>query len=94
MPATQGTTHIFKLALSDKAGQLAPCLAAGCIKPSERKVMRPVRLNAVGRARDTNIMNGALPGSAAASAAVHLYNGSQGEFKLPVSRIWGNKAES
>lgn len=80
----QGTTHIFKLSLSDKSADAPPHLVAACIKASEVKDFRPVRLNAIGRARGTNILNGAIPGSAAASAAVNLYSGSQGE-KQPTS---------
>ena len=38
-----------------------------------------VKLSAVGRARAPGLLNGALPGSAAAAAVVNLYSGHTGE---------------
>lgn len=50
---------------------------------ADRVEFRPVKLVAAGRARGAaGVLNGSIPGSAAASAAVNLYNGSAG-----VSRV-------
>lgn len=46
---------------------------------------KPVRLGAVGRVRHTGILNGVIPGSSAAAAAVNLYSGSAGEQCLPLN---------
>ena len=58
---------------------MPPHLAAAALPPAERREFRPVKLAAAGRARGgAGVLNGSLPGSAAASAAVNLYNGSAG----------------
>ena len=80
----QGTTHIFQLVMSEK-GEEAPHLAAATVKASDKKEFRPVKLNAIGRARAATVLNGAIPGSAAASAAVNMYNGNQGRFPQPTA---------
>lgn len=43
---------------------------------------KPVRLGAVGRVRHTGLLNGAIPGSSAAAAAVSFYNGNAGAPQL------------
>ena len=69
---------MFKLSLSDKADEPPPHLAAAAIRESERRDWKPAKLNAVGRARPASAFGSAIPGSAAASAAVNLYSGNQG----------------
>lgn len=83
----QGTTHIFKLSLPGKAENMPPHLAAAAIPQIERRDFKAVKLAAVGRARGGTALNGAIPGSAAASAAVKLYTGNAGRLvQLNASR--------
>lgn len=75
----QGTTHIFRLSAPEKGSKgQPPHLAAASIPFSERSLSKPQRLQPAGRARPSGILNGSIPGSAAASAAVNLYNGTSG----------------
>jgi len=76
----QGTTHVFKLSLPGQEEGTPPHLAAAAMSSAERKDFRPVKLVAAGRARGASMLNGSIPGSAAASAAVSLYNGSAGVY--------------
>ncbi len=50
--------------------------AGGCAKSGA--VTKPVRLGAVGRVRAPGLLNGAIPGSSAAAAAVSFYHGNAG----------------
>ena len=83
----QGTSHIFKLCLSDKPDEPPPYLVAAAIRDSERRDWKPAKLNAIGRARPASALSTTIPGSAAASAAVSLYSGNQGDglvWDLPI----------
>lgn len=80
MRILQGTSHIFKLSLTDKADEPPPYLAAAAIREAERREWKPAKVNAVGRARPASALGSAIPGSAAASAAVSLYSGTQGRL--------------
>jgi hypothetical protein len=75
----QGTTHVFKLSLPGQGEGTPPHLAAAAMSAAERKAFRPVKVVAAGRARGASLLNGSIPGSAAASAAVSLYNGTAGD---------------
>jgi len=76
----QGTTHVFRLSLPGKEEGAPPHLVAAAMPAAARREFRPVKLVAAGRARGAaGMLNGSIPGSAAASAAVNLYNGSAGE---------------
>ncbi|EIE22763.1 hypothetical protein COCSUDRAFT_63899 [Coccomyxa subellipsoidea C-169] len=76
--SARGTTHIYRLALPGAAENLAPHLAAALQAASGTAQAKPQRLGAVGRVRHTGILNGVIPGSSAAAAAVNLYSGSSG----------------
>lgn len=78
----QGTVHVFRLMMNDKQEDLPPHLAAAALKDAERSDFKPVKLNAIGRARAAASL-GSLPGSAAASAAVGLYSGNHGFYSEP-----------
>ncbi len=57
---------------------VAPHLAAALQASGGGAQAKVQRLGAVGRVRHTGILNGVIPGSSAAAAAVNLYNGSSG----------------
>jgi hypothetical protein len=63
-----------------------PHLAAAAVHASAGGVPKPVRLGAVGRVRHTGLLNGVIPGSSAAAAAVNLYSGGAGALAQP--QIW------
>ena len=77
-PAVQGTTHVFRLSAPEKSESMPPHLAAAAIPAADRRLLSPVKLVAAGRARVGSFLNGGIPGSAAASAAVNLYSGTSG----------------
>lgn len=91
--SARGTGHLFHLAAAAPSSQSVPAhLAAanaaggaggqGC--SSVRGALPATKLVASGRVRGggNGLLNGNIPGSAAASAAVSLYNGSPGKHAV------------
>lgn len=79
------------------AGSAPPHLVAAQHAASSGSGHAPpkaARLGAVGRVRHTGLLNGVIPGSSAAAAAVSLYNGNAGMpadqsiMKGPCSSLW------
>ncbi len=63
------------------SGAAAPHLAAAQQAASRGHALpKAARLGAVGRVRHMGLLNGVIPGSSAAAAAVSLYNGNAGEY--------------
>ena len=85
----QGTTHVFRLSAPEKSESMPPHLAAAAIPAADRRLLSPVKLVAAGRARVGSFLNGGIPGSAAASAAVNLYSGTSGMAASICSSAWG-----
>ena len=63
------------------SGTAPPNLAAGQQAASSGQAPpKAARLGAVGRVRHMGLLNGVIPGSSAAAAAVSLYNGNAGSL--------------
>ena len=63
------------------SGTAPPHLAAAQQAASSAQAPpKAARLGAVGRVRHMGLLNGVIPGSSAAAAAVSLYNGNAGEL--------------
>lgn len=78
----QGTTHVFHLSSSKKEPDLPPHLVAMGAPSEDKEGLRLVKMGAVGRARSTSLLNGSIPGTSVAKAAVGMYNGSPGKHLL------------
>lgn len=72
------------LAAINRAAEQCPngCSPADAYHPRQE----PIKLVALGRVRSGGVLNGNLPGSAAAAAVVNLYSGQPGESIIPVDK--------
>ncbi|CAL8470762.1 g10304 [Coccomyxa elongata] len=91
--SARGTTHIYRLALPGASENVTPHLAAALQASGGGAQGKVQRLGAVGRVRHTGILNGVIPGSSAAAAAVNLYNGSSGT-DLVAATFLGRRKDS